>query len=299
MKAFAHVLVFAAIGLFADPIAALAQARHGDDAAVEIWGAMAAALAGPTGTVVSDYSPPLLLDGNDFTSRGAQTLTIDTMRAPGVTGGVNVFPLAHFGIQVLVDRASFGVSGTNTPYVYTLTYVSRQPPDNVPQTFTIGDTVAWPDTSGSVTQLSMALNAVARIGSPSGFNVTLSGGPTIAWLTGTAEPLGYTAFNMGGHAVLFSNQYRLAMEIDRAHAFGFDAGGEFNAPVGRHLAVVVGYRYFDGGDVDVTATAKQILNPDVIGLSQSLDDIASRIAPVHGRLSTSGSRALVGLKVRY
>src|SRR5689334_24866609 len=87
---------------------------------VEWWGAASGSASGPTGTLVSSYSPPLLLDG-DFTSDASQTVSA---RAAGVTvgftAGMNVFPSEHVGVQVLFDRASYNLSGANGPYAVNL-----------------------------------------------------------------------------------------------------------------------------------------------------------------------------------
>ncbi|MEQ1758192.1 MAG: hypothetical protein ABL986_07730 [Vicinamibacterales bacterium] len=107
---------------------------------VEVWGAVTGVMTGPAGSLVSSYSPPLLFDG-DFTSRGGQTLRVETGATVGLTGGVNVFPSRRVGIQMLFDRASFAVSGTNTAYTVALQYVSRPPPDNVPRIVNVDHSV--------------------------------------------------------------------------------------------------------------------------------------------------------------
>ena len=276
------------------PVRAAAQ-----DPAIEVWGAVSAVLETPTGTVVSDYSPPLLLDGTDFVSHGGQTLSIATPREAGASAGINLFLHPHVGVQLLAERTAFDVSGANSPYAYTLRYVSRQPPDYVPQTFTTGNTVPWPDSSGSLTELWIALNAVARIGDPQRTNVTLSGGPALVRMSGTIEPLGYTAYHLGGHAVLFEDDYRLAVDLGPDYRFGFDAGGDLNVGVGRHFAVMLGYRYFRVRGMDVAASPTTIRNPDQIGMAQSIGDIAAALAPIQARITPSRSRLVAGLKLRF
>ena len=104
----------------------------------------------------------------------------------------------------------------------------------------------WPNTSGSLTQAALAFNAVARIGRPDRLSVTISGGPTYYRLSGDVQPLGFTTFPLGGHSVLFQDDYRLALALEPSHALGWDAGGDFNAAVGRRAAIIMGYRYFAG-----------------------------------------------------
>jgi hypothetical protein len=270
-----------------------------DDAAsarVEIWGGVTAVPAGPSSTLVSAYSPPLLLDG-DFISHGGQTLTIDRALATGVAGGINLFPAPHAGVQIVIDRASAGVSGTNGPYTIALQYTSRQPPNDLPQIVNLNQSVAWPATAGSITRLTVAFNAVARIGAPDRVSVTLSGGPTVSRLSGAVQPLGYTTFHLGGHSVLFADAYRIAMAIDPTRAIGFNAGGDLSVAVGDHIAIVAGYRFFGGSDVDVATTPAAILNPEEVSLAQSLGEVASGLGLVKARLSQTESRLLVGVKV--
>jgi hypothetical protein len=283
------------LGMFAVADDAWAQV-HGESGArrVEWWGAVTGAIGGPAGALATSYSPPLLLDG-DFTSRGGQTLGADTGFAVGWTAGVNVFPTRWLGLQVLIDRASYDVSATNPAYTVALQYVSRQPPNDELQIVNVNQRSAWPDTSGSLTQMAFALNAVVRIGSTDRLGVTVSGGPTVFRLGGDVQPLGFTAFQLGGHSVLFQDDYRLALSVEPTFAFGLDAGAELNVAVGGRAAIVAGYRYFGGRQTDVMVRPSAILNSDELTFQQSLADVASRLALAPMRLSVSGSRVLVGL----
>jgi hypothetical protein len=262
---------------------------------VELWGGVTGVVPGSAGTLVSSYSPPLLLDG-DFTSHAEQTLKADTGAALGVTGGLNVFPWPNLGVQLLVDRSRCDLQGTNTPYAFALQYVSRQPPDDRPQLVDINRTTAWPDTSGSLEQLAIAFNAVVRIGRPEGVNVTISGGPSFRRLAGTVEPLAFTAFHLGGHSVLFEDDHRLALALQPAYGVGFDVGGDVNAPVAAHAAIVLGFRYF-GGRLDARVAPAAVVNADEVTFMQPLDDITARLALAPMRISVRSAQVFVGFKV--
>ncbi|MEQ1898871.1 MAG: hypothetical protein ABL971_15975 [Vicinamibacterales bacterium] len=264
---------------------------------VEIWGAVTGLMTGPVGSLTTSYSPPLLFDG-DFTSRGGQTLTADTGAAAGLTGGVDVFVTSRAGFQIMFDRASFDVTGTNRPYTMALEYESRQPPDNVPRMVTVNRSIAWPDTSGSLTQMTLAFNAVVRVGRPDRLSATLSGGPAYYRLSGDVQPLGFTTFRLGGHSVLFEDDHRLALALESTHAFGFDVGGEISLAAGRHTAIIAGYRYFGGSDADVTVSPTTILNTDELAFEQSIADLTSRLGLAPMRISVSGSRVFVGVRFR-
>jgi hypothetical protein len=263
----------------------------------ELWAGVSTAIAAPVGELVSSYSPPLLFT-SDFMSRSGQTLALDARRVIGFEAGVNLFLRSHLGVQILVNRASMDLGGTNGPYALELTYVSRQPPDSQSQTFTIQQSNPWPDTSGSLTQLTIAVNPVAQLGRPDKLNATVSGGLSYYRLNGTAQPLGYTTFRLGGHSVLFSDEYHLAVSLEPANVVGFNAGGEVNLPLGRHVAIVVGYRYLGGPTTDVSVRLSTIVNTDQVTNQETAANIAERLAPGPARVSASGSRLLFGVKVR-
>lgn len=264
-------------------------------ARLEVWVAASAALTGPGGSLVTSYSPPLLFDG-DFTSSGGQTLAADAKFAIGVTGGINVFPSAHVGVQILIDRATCDVRGNNGAYTVALQYVSRQPPNDQTQIVNVQQSTAWPSTSGSLTELALGLNAVVRIGKPAA-SVTVSGGPTFYRATGSLQPAGYTTFHLGGRSVLFEDAYRLAVSPAPAHALGLNAGIELNRSLGRHAAIVVGYRYFAAPETEVPVRPTAILNEEQVTFQQSLDDIGSRLGAAPMRVSLAGSRVVVGIKI--
>jgi hypothetical protein len=263
----------------------------------ELWGGISAVVGTTAGDLTSSYSPPVFF-GSDFTSHGSQTLTLDSRRGIGFEGGVDLFPTPHLGVQILVNRVSTDLDGTNGPYAIDLTYVSRQPPDSVPQTFAVQYSSRWPDTSGSLTQLTVAVNPVARLGRPDGLNATVSGGVSYYRLSGTAQPLGYTAFRLGGHSVLFSDEYHLAVSFEPANVIGLNAGGEINIPLGRRTAVVIGYRYLGGGPTDVSVRLSEIVNADQVANQDTPENIARRLAPGPARVTVSNSRILIGVKVK-
>jgi hypothetical protein len=290
-----HAAWLLALGLCGAAHDAMAQGSGVPQAArVEVWGAVTGAVSGPAGSLQTAYSPPLLLDG-DFMSRGGQTLKADTGFAIGWTAGVNLFPTSRVGFQIALDRASCDLSGTNSAYTYSLQYVSRQPPDNVAQMVNVNRSIAWPDTSGSLTQLTIAFNAVVRIGRPDRLAATISGGPTYHRLSGAVQPLGFTAFQLGGHSVLFQDDYRLGFSLGPSQSPGFDAGGEIRVPAGGHAAIVAGYRFIGGPHADVAASSTTILNADELTFQQSLADVGSRLALAPMRISVSGSRVFIGV----
>jgi len=248
--------------------------------------------------LTSTYAPPLLPAG-DFSSRGGQTLTLDPHRALGFDAGVNIFPSRHIGLQIAASRTSADLAGANGPYAFELTYVSRQPPDSTPQTFTIQQSIPWPDTTGSVSVLTASLNVIVRVGAADHVNATASGGVSYGRIGGTVQQVGYTTFRMGGLAVLFSDEYHLAISLGGASVVGVNAGGEINIPVHRRTAVLIGYRYFAAPALDVPVRVSSILNADEVANEETVAGVSQRFPLAPAQLAVSASRVLAGVKILF
>jgi hypothetical protein len=199
--------------IFAFAAGARAQSpRPTESPGLELWAGVSATPTGPSGVLTSSYSPPLLFDGA-FTSAAAQTMTFDTVAAFGVTGGANLWLGERAGLQILADRVSHALTGTSTPYVFSLHYSSRLPPNDELQSVDVHQTIPWPNVTGSFSDLNVSVNGVVRAGRVDRVSATASGGLTFHRLTGTLQPLAFTAFRLGGHSVLFEDDYRLAMAL--------------------------------------------------------------------------------------
>jgi hypothetical protein len=289
----AWVLTVAAAARTAD-----AQSSTPTAPKVEVWAGMSAAGRAPAGRLVTTYAPPLLPAG-EFSSRGGQTLTLDRRRALGFEGGVNLFARPHVGVQIMASRSAVDLSGANGPYRLDMTYVSRQPPDSTPQTFSVHESIPWPDTTGSLSLFTAALNGVVRLGGTDHPSVTAAAGLTYGRIGGTVEQVGYTTFRMGGHAVLFSDEYRLAISLGGASVVGVNAGGELTMPVHRRTAILIGYRFFAAPPIDAPVQVKSILNANEVTNEETIASVSPRLPLAPVRLDVSGWRVLAGVKIAF
>lgn len=239
---------------------------------IEVWGSLSTAFTGSSGTLTSSYSPPA--PGVSVVSNTAtQTLTIDSNTSLGFQGGANFFLVPHAGLQIIVDRVSIGVSGRNAPYDLALQYLQTVTPQSPPITQTFQTSLPWPDTTGSLTQWTTALNGVARMGSQGRVSATLSGGLSYYRLSGIVQPLGYTAYAVEPHI-----------------------GRDIVITVGTHAAVMVGYRYLGGASLDLQTRVETISYTAQVA-PRGMTPVAASLqtSPVRG-VSPSGSRLVIGLK---
>ncbi len=268
-----------------------------DYSAFEIWGGVTTVVTTPSGSFVSSYSPPLLFDGT-FSSHAEQELMLEGRRTIGAMTGMNAFIGRWLGVQVLADWASMDITGQNGPYEYSLFYTARLPPNDVLVPTKIAQTIPWPDTAGTLKSVVLAFNAVGRVGRTDRVSLTVSGGPAYYHFSGSVLPVAYTQFQVGGHSVLFQNDYRVTMSLDAANAWGFDVGGDLNLPLGRHTALMIGYRYFGAGVFNASAAVASATSSDQPLAPESLAEVAAHLTPVTIQLRPGSSRIVIGLKWR-
>lgn len=264
---------------------------------VEVWSGVSAIASEPSGTLQSVYSPPLLFDGA-FVSHASQTIRAESGFGAGFVAGLNVFPFDHIGVQFLFDRVTTQLTGTNGDYSVSLDYVARLPPNDDLQPVSVRHTTKWPDTTGSITHTAIAVNAVVRFGKPSGITITASGGPAVYRVAGQLQPIAYTTFTLGGHSVLFEDDYRLAAEFDPTNVLVVNVGADVSATITRNIALVGGFRYFAAPDVDVSVRPNRVINGPEIGSAQPIGDIVPALHLPPMTMALDGTRIFVGVKVR-
>jgi opacity protein-like surface antigen len=284
------------VGLAVILSASLASAQNAAPQAIEVFGGLTLGGRGQAARLATSYSPPLLPVG-EFSSHGGQTLLLEPQGGAGFEGGINVLLTRHFGFQLAASRTVADLDGTNGPYSVDITYVSRQPPDSTPQTFTIHESVPWPDTTGSASLFTASANGLVRVKRSDRLSATVLAGVGVGRLDGTTNQVGYTTFRMGGHAVMFSDEYRVAVSLGPTTLVGFNLGGDIDVPISRRTAVVVGYRYFEAAAKDVSVGVSSILNAGEVANQETVESIAQHLGLGSVRLASSGSRFLVGVNI--
>lgn len=283
--------------LLLHPAPARAQQSAGSASRFEASAALAFEYPLHDGSYRTSYSPPFRFGPHAGTA--GQTLTVTARRAPGFTGWFNWFPSGgRLGVQGLVNYFAADLEGSNGPYEVLLRYTALYPPDYLPRESVYRRSLAWRDTTGNLRNLALAANVVARLGDGP-VSLRLSGGPTVLRTSGDGTGLGYTEFWLGGHSVLFLQQYRLAFAFEPQTGLGLDAGAALDIAVSEHVGVVVDGRYFWGPTQRAAVTLSEIINLDELISSESLAAIAQQMELPEMELDPSFLRLAGGLAIRW
>jgi hypothetical protein len=244
--------------------------------------------------LVTDFDPPRLF-GLEGSGRVTQRVDADRTTAPAFEAGAQWFPARHAGVEIWLGRDTGEATATSSPYRATLTYIARQPPDHVPRAYEYD----WQPVALETRRWTVGLNGVWRpVVSPRvAWNV--SGG--LAWvrLSGDAAPLGFTTFSLGGHSVLFPNEYRLTVALDPASAWRANAGTTVDVNLASHLALVLGARAVVGPDRDLRLRVTGVDRSQAGFEPPSNTAIDDALAGSAARVPTRSFRALVGVKAVF
>jgi len=279
-------------------VGSVAEAQAPPLGHVEILGGVTFVFPRADTTLTTSYAPELRF-GTVTASSAGQTLRIAGEDGPGVELGAAFFFAEAVGLQVLLGADRFDVSGTNGPYSTHLEYVSRQPPDYTPRAVVIDHEQGWPDTVGELKARHLSGNLVGRWRLGRRAVGQASGGVTYFRMEGLVSPVGYTVYHLGGHSVLFPEEYQLELTLGPAHAWGVNAGGTLDIDLARQIAITVDFRYFAGGTLAAPVQVERVVNPDEIGILDDIETIQEGLQPPPVELSTRRVRAMAGLKIRF
>jgi hypothetical protein len=250
------------------------------------------------GRIATDYEPPLLF-GLQGVSRATQTVDVDRATAPHVEVGAQWFPTRHVGLEAWVSRERAEEFAPSSTYDTTLTYISRPPPDNLPRQSTYAQQTDWPPVRVAMRRWTAGVNIAVRPVLSTRVAWTISGGLSRIRVSGDVEPLGFTSFVLGGHSVLFPNEYLLNTRLEPAWAWRANAGTMLDVSLAEHLALTMGARAVVGDD----------LHPSVrvtgVDLSRAgfepppVEEITERLSSTSVNASTTSLRLLAGLKVVF
>jgi hypothetical protein len=264
---------------------------------VEVAGGSGLSSGKGEGSFASSYAPPFPFV--EHTGLASQEVTAERDGAPVMWASLTWFPAAHVGLEGRVDYRRSGLHGANGPYVVSMTYIARQPPDFIAREYSYDSSAGWPETSGHAGQLNATAAVVLRLGEPKGPTLRLLAGGGITNIRGRFEPAGYSTFSLGGHSVLVVDEHRLSMRLGPATTIGLATGAELHVPAGGHVALLVGWRLFVPREMELAVTVDGLAESDQGINTLQFDDVQRTLAPSPLRWRPVTSDLAAGLAVRF
>ena len=257
-----------------------------------------AALAGAAldTAYVSRYAPPLA--GIPHESSATQTLPLDAATGHGLQIGLERTLGAHVAIQLLGEYAESDIAGEPGQYDVRLAYTSRPPPSNEPVAVEVRRSEARPEAAGRMKTWLAAANLSAWWDAGSKARVGVSAGP--AWLRseGEAESLVYTAYTLGGHSVLFSEDHLVSFDFPSS-GLGVDVGAFLEADLGANVGLRLDARYFWAPEREAEVTLLDVVNATDVIQDVGLAEIQTGLAPAPVSVDPSLFRAAVSLVIHF
>jgi hypothetical protein len=245
---------------------------------------------------VSRYAPPL--PGVPHESSAIQTLPLDAKTGHGLQIGVERTLGTHLALQLLGEYAESDIAGEPGRYDVRMVYTSRPPPSNDPVAAEVRRSEARPEAAGRMKTWVVAANLSAFLDAGSKARVGFSAGP--AWLRseGVAESLVYTAYTLGGHSVLFSEDHLVSFEFPSS-GVGLDVGAFVEADLGTNVGLRLDARYFWGPERDADVTLAAVVNASDVVRSVELAEIQPALAPPPVHVDPSLARAALSLVIHF
>jgi hypothetical protein len=286
-------LVFiAAAVLLAGALRAPAFAQQG-----AIWVAGGASSTGSS-RIRAESAPPLLF-GLEGSGLATQTVEVERSLGPLVEAGAQWFPARHVGFEVWLACERDEQWAPSSAYDTTLTYIARPPPDTLPRQVTYQQQTDWPPVRVALRRWTAGLNAVVGPVSSTRVAWTISGGLARVRVSGDVEPVGFTSFVLGGHSVLFPNEYLLNTRLEPAWGWRATAGSTLDLRLAGHLALTTGARVVFGDDLQPSLRVTGV-DLSLAGFEPPpVEEISERLTSSSVNVSTRSLRVLAGLKVLF
>lgn len=232
----------------------------------------------------------------DPRSQARQLLALRGQTGPGLGLGANLFLTPALGLQLLLDRASVTVSGTNGTHDVDLTYDTIAFPSPEPIVARSQYSFDLPPTVGRLRETTFSVNAIARFGAARRLSGNVSGGLSYFRVDlAAAEVQAFTAW-LGGHAVVFSELYELAVRTTPSSQVGFNVGGGATLSVGPRLGLLIDGRYFGAAAKNAPLRLDTVRSTNVIEVP--IDQIQRFLALPHLDIEPGYVRLLVGLTLK-
>lgn len=193
-------------------------------------------------------------------STASQQILLRGCSSLGWNGGLFVPLSPRFSLKLSVDINHTPIRGENTSYNVHLDYITRFPPDYLPVHIVRDSSIIWPETDGKLRMFSLYLSLRYRITASKRFELAVSAGPVWSRIGGGFRPLGYSEYWLGGHGVLFSENYLLRVKLPTTSRIGGCADLELILRLSKKVSFVARAAGFSFGRVSWGPVIDEILN---------------------------------------
>lgn len=243
-------------------------------------------------TYLHSYAPPFT--PGSYQSAASQTLVFKGAKAHGYATGMRFFPMPYVGVEVLYDAFKANMSGESSNYTINMKYVARQPPDDIPIEYAYQRKDAWPATDGEFKETIISVNAAARAPLGSRLSVKVSGGASFCTFEAQSSSIAFTKFWLGGHSVLFMQDYGLGLDWGSFKTTGFNIGGELILDVFSNMGISFDVRYFSFGKA---AAPWRVMTGE--GVSETAEELGKLMNLSSVTVDPSLFRAGLGLRFLF
>jgi hypothetical protein len=262
---------------------------------VTLGGGVSLGNAGLDATYRSRYLPAF--DG-EHSGEAGQRVQLTGRRADGWWASLAWFP-GRAGLEARVDAGRLGADAASGPYEMAFQYQARQPPDYVPRDYTLTRSELWGPVETSLRHVTVSANAAALLTPRGRVRATVSGGLSLAAVSARLAPVGYTTFRLGGHAVLFSEEYGVEIAFARTWTPGVNVGADVEIPLSPRTALAIGGRLLALPEARMPARVTSHIDPRDAFTPLSPHDIERVLQPPPLALKPTLATASAGLRVRF
>lgn len=272
------------------------------DTDVEIFGGASALSLLMKKTYDASYTPSRIgglhqdFEAPDPRSRASQTISLNGDSGRGGAMGITVYPHRVLGVELLFDRSTSDLSGTNPPHTVDLVWDTIAFPAGGAIVARASLSYDVPETAARLKTTIWSLNGVARFN----HGARVSGKASIgaSYFRSRIEDLGVSALggSLGGHAVLNLVLYEMSLTSDTANTVGINFGGSLDVSLGSRWAIFVDGRFFWAPLTKASAHLSSFVKEPVY--DTPLDKIDRYLALRDIDVDARNVRLLVGLKWR-
>ncbi len=174
-----------------------------------------------------------------------------------------VVPLrGRLGLRAGLGYGRIPLGGGNPPVLIHLDYTSMQPPDYTPRRVVQDLFIPWDETAGCLRNASIHIGLDYSVPVFGRAVASFSAGGIADLFSGEFSPLGSASYWLGGHGVLFSEQYLVFLKIPAAWKVGAEAGIDLAVRIPPRISLLIRISYLLMGKRSLGLDVDKVLYAD-------------------------------------